>query len=87
MQEDKKVPILEYTFSGQLIQLQVLSSSQWQVVYVIEGKVGNDRLWCRYPLLRDIIVTVGTFILMTNPAHAEKYIGCDVLIIVSSKSF
>ncbi len=36
-----------------LFLFRVVSSESGQVVYIVEGKVRNDKLWSRYPMLRD----------------------------------
>ena len=57
---------------------------QGKVVYVIESNGVNDRLWNREILLRDTVVTIGTFVLMRSPNEIENYLGDDIPIIVSS---
>ena len=45
-----------------------VTSTDGQVVYIVEGKNMNDKLWARYPLLRDNgVVTIGTYITILNP--------------------
>ena len=57
--------------------------NQGSVVYVIESKRVNDHLWARQPTLRDAIVTIGTFVLMTFPNGIDNYLGNDVPIVES----
>lgn len=59
-----------------------VSSKDGRVVYIVEGKHLNDRLWGRYPLLRDKgVVTVGTYIVILNP-HPITSRFCNEIPIV-----
>ena len=45
-----------------------VASTSGEVVYMIEGKQMNDKLWARNPLLRDNgVLTVGSYIIVFNP--------------------
>ena len=50
-----------------------VTSKIGQVVYIVEGKSVNDRLWSRFPLLRDNgVVSIGTYITIINPLPITK---------------
>ncbi len=45
-----------------------VASTSGEVVYMIEGKQMNDKLWARNPLLRDNgVLSVGSYIIVFNP--------------------
>ena len=51
-----------------LLLFRDVTSKDGQVVYIVEGKNVNDKLWARYPLLRDNgVVSIGTYITIFNP--------------------
>ena len=60
------------------------AQDQGKVVYVIESHGVNERLWNCDILLRETVVTIGTFVLMRSPNSIENYLGDDVPIVVSS---
>ena len=50
-----------------LFLLRDTTSPEGHVVYIIQGRKINDKLWNRDPLLRDYVpVTIGTFIALIN---------------------
>lgn len=72
-----------------------ISSSSGQVVYMVEGKAMNDKLWSKNPEIRETgVVTIGTYIDILSPLPItamffndtpilESYGGCIVLKILS----
>ena len=55
------------------------------VLYIVEGNSMNDKLWSRYPLLRDNgVVSVGTYISILNPLPITSRF-CNEIPIVESR--
>ena len=59
-----------------------LISPDGKVVYIVEGKHMNDKLWARYPLLRDNgVLTIGTYIGVINPMPINQWFCNEIPII------
>lgn len=57
-----------------LMLFRDVTSKCGQVVYIVEGKNVNDRLWSRYPLLHDNgVVTIGTYINWSKTGNVQSY--------------
>ena len=52
------------------------------MVYIVEGKHMNDKIWTRYPLLRDNgKFTIGTYIGIINPMPINQWFCNEIPII------
>ncbi len=61
------------------------SSKDGQVVYMVEGKNRNDKLWTRNPMRRDDgTVTIGTYICVMNP-HPILSTWCNEIPIIECR--
>lgn len=59
-----------------------LLSLDGKVVYMVEGKSMNDKLWTRYPLLRDNgVLTIGTYIAIINPHPINQWFCNEIPIV------
>ena len=60
-------------------------STDGRVLYIVEGNSMNDKLWSRYPLLRDNgVVSVGTYITILNPLPITSRF-CNEIPIVETR--
>ena len=58
-----------------------------QVVYIIEGKYLNERLWIRNPQLRDNgTITIGTYIAVINPEPIVNMLGNEIPLLETRAS-
>ena len=59
-----------------------LISPDGKVVYIVEGKHMNDKIWARYPLLHDNgVLTIGTYIGVINPMPINQWFCNEIPII------
>jgi len=62
-----------------------ITSKTGEVVYVVEGKNRNDRIWGRSPALRDNGgVTIGTYVCIMNPLPVTSWF-CNEIPIIESR--
>ena len=65
-----------------LLLFRDLISLDGKVVYIVEGKHMNDKLWGRFPLLRDNgVVTIGTYIGVINPMPITQWFCNEIPIL------
>ena len=58
------------------------SSKNGEVVYIVENKNQNDRLWLRNPAFRDSgDISIGTLILIVNPPPIKLLLGGEIPIL------
>ena len=68
-----------------LLLFRDLMSPDGKVVYMIDGKHMNEKMWTRYPLLRDNgTVTIGTYVGLMNPRPINQWF-CNVIPIIESR--
>ena len=64
-----------------------IDSNMGQVVYMIEGRSLNERLWIQNPQLHDNgMITIGTSLSILNPIPIQNQLGNEIPILESQTS-